>query len=410
MIPFEEAYKIVQDIECYPQVETVELNQSLNRTLAEDVVSDMFMPPFDKSTMDGYAFNIQDVENELDVIETVVAGSVPQKSIGKNECVEITTGAMLPRHANCVAMVENIEIADNGKVKIVKKDVKLNVVKRGEDVKVGDILLKKGIKIKSHHIAILAAVGYWQVKVSKQVHIAVIATGNELVEPEYQPQISQIRNSNSHQLIAQINEAGAIAHYFGIAKDEEKEINKLLEQAEKQCDIIILTGGVSMGKFDFVPNILKNRNYNILFHKVAVQPGKPILCAEKIIQENDFDLFDELPQIQEHSKKICFGLPGNPVSGFVQFNLLIKPLINKYLNAKKVDKTIRAEIATSFKRTRIERMAWIPVKFTAEGKVIPVEYHSSAHIFALSYADGLISIQVGQSIINEGDIVDVRPI
>ena len=410
MIPFEEAYKIVEQIECYSQVETVELNQSLNRILAEDVISDMYMPPFDKSTMDGYAFNIKDIDKELNVIEIIAAGSVPQKTIGENECAEITTGAMLPRNADCVAMLEKTKKANNDKIRIIEKDVKRNIIRRGEDVKIGDVLLKKGVKIKSHHIAILAAVGYWQIKVSKQPHIAVIATGNELVEPEFQPQISQIRNSNSHQLVAQISEAGGVPHYFGIGKDDEEEINNLLEQAEKQCDIIILTGGVSMGKFDFVPNILKRRGYTVLFHKVAVQPGKPILCAEKIIHENDFELFDEIPQIKVHSKKICFGLPGNPVSGFVQFNLLIKPLINKYLDANISEQVIRAKMASTFTRKRTERMAWIPVKFDSEKNIIPVEYHSSAHIFALSNADGLISIPLGQNIIKEGETVDVRPI
>jgi len=404
MIKFEEAYKIMMNhSERYVlKCETVDLLKSLNRVLSEDIISDMNMPPFDKAAMDGYACRKEDIHNELEVIEIVAAGQIPQKEIGKNEAAKIMTGAMLPKGADAIIIVENTqEIAPNrikntkiGKnLNICQVEIddkpNLNICYVGEDVKAGEIVLTKGKLIKPEDIAILASVGCVHVPVSKQIRVAIIATGSELVEPHQKPSISQIRNSNSVQLVAQLSAMGAIASYIGIADDVEEATQAIINKAISENDVILLTGGVSMGDFDLVPAIVEKTGFEILFHHLAVQPGKPTLLAVK-------------------DDKFLFGLPGNPVSAFTQFELLTKPLIYKMMGHNFEPLPIKMPLAATYLRKKDNRKSWIPVQITKNGTVQVVSYHGSAHINALSFAHGLIVIEIGQKEILEGTLVDVR--
>jgi molybdopterin molybdotransferase len=214
------------------------------------------------------------------------------------------TGAAIPDGADCVIMVEDTKILDSGKVRFKGIFSKENIAKRGEDVSKGDILLKTGKLLSPPDIAVLASSGHTMVSVARKPSVAVISTGNELVEPWNVPEKSQIRNSNSYQLMAQVERAGALGKYYGIAVDDENETFSILEQAILENDMVLITGGVSMGDFDFVPAVMAKAGVNILFSRVAVQPGKPTTFGTK-------------------GEKVVFGLPGNPVSSFIQFEMLV---------------------------------------------------------------------------------------
>ena len=390
MIIFEEAYKLVINSAVKVENEYVDLNNSLNRILAKDVISDVNSPPFDKSAMDGYACRREDIHNELQIIEVIPAGIVPEKRIEKNLCSKIMTGAMVPDGADCVLMVEYTEDISKNKIKFIKESTKNNIAYATEDVKQGDIVLKKGTKIKAQHIAVMATTGYIKPLVAKKVRVGIISTGNEIVEPNIKPGLSQIRNSNAYQLIAQVEQAGAIPDYIGIAKDDKESSYKLIVDAFSRNQLVLLTGGVSMGDFDFIPDILDDLNIDIKFKTIAIQPGKPTVFG---IKGNQF----------------VFGLPGNPVSSFNIFELLVKPFLNKMMGANFYPVEIKMPLGKEYKRKKSLRKSFIPIKIS-NGNVWPLEYHGSAHIFSFSEADGIISIPVGKTIIKKGEIVDVRQI
>jgi molybdopterin molybdotransferase len=391
VITFEEAYNTVMSHVYVKVTETVSFIESLGRILGEDISSDMDMPPFDKATVDGFACRKADLENELEIIETIPAGMQPEKVVSENQSSRIMTGAAVPEGADMVFMVEDSVILPSGKVKYTGSFTKENIAYKAEDINYGDVVLAKGQLIRPQEIAVMAAVGCTTVVVSKKPVVAVISSGDELVEPFTKPGISQIRNSNAYQLLAQLLRAGALGKYYGIARDDREATYDLLMQAIKECDVVLLTGGVSMGDFDFIPGVMDSAGVKILFSRINVQPGKPTTFGV-------------------HPDSVVFGLPGNPVSSFTQFELLVRPLLNKMMGYDFIPVTVMLPMEVSFTRRLADRQAFIPVSFTKNGTVSPVEYHGSAHISALTLADGLISLSTGRKSIEKGEIVSVRQV
>ena len=389
MISFEEAYEIVMRSARPLGTERVGISNSLNRILAEDVVSDIDMPPFDKSAMDGYACRRQDLANELKVVETIRAGQSPSKAIDGGECAKIMTGAPVPQGADCVIMVEYTETPAENTVRFTGKDTRDNICLRAEDIGVSDGVLFKGDRIAPQHIAVLATVGCVRPLVARQPRVAVVATGDELVEPDVKPGPSRIRTSNSYQLCAQATASGAVPTYHGIARDTEEDIDAALKNAMAQSDVVVISGGVSMGDYDFVPGIMKKNNIEILFDSIAMKPGRPTT-------------FGVGPE------GYCFGLPGNPVSTFVQFELLVKPFLRRLMGGESSAVGPRMSLAKSITRKRAGREAWMPAAFTEDGKVRAVEYHGSAHVNALCNADCLLVVPIGVASLEEGTLVHVR--
>lgn len=391
MIPYEEAFETIINNSRTLGKEQVNFRNSLNRVLAENVYSDINMPPFNKSAMDGYACRKSDLANPLEVIETIAAGVWPKKIVGKNQCAKIMTGAPLPKGADTVIMVEYTENIDANHIIFTKKDTKPNICITGEDIKSGDKLLRKGTLIKPKHIPVMATAGATDITVYKQPRVAVISTGDELVEPEETPGLSKIRNSNAWQLMAQTQALGIPSEYLGISHDSLEETQGMLQQALHNADVVILSGAVSMGDYDFVPLALKESGFDIRFHGVATKPGKKTIFAT-------------------NNKKWVVGVPGNPVSSFVQFELLIKPLLMGIMGNYYKPTFYRLPIAIDYKRKNAKRKSFEPVVINPDGKVTPVAYHGSAHINALSYSDGLMAVEIGQTQILKGELVDVRPI
>jgi molybdopterin molybdotransferase len=389
MIPIEDALRIVKQHTQVLSTEKISYKNSLGRILAEDVQSDIDMPPFDKSAVDGYACKKEDIDSELKIVEVVQAGQTPLKEIQKGECTQIMTGAPVPKGSDTIVMVEHVSVKDEI-VSVVEKGKKDNISFKAEDVNVGQTVLQKNIRIKPQHIAIFSSVGYTDVLVYEKVKVAVISTGDELVEPDEKPGVSKIRNSNGHQLVAQIEQMGAIAKNYGIAKDTEEDTFDIVTKALSENDVVLLSGGVSMGEFDFVPGVLMKAGIEILFDSLAVKPGKPTTFG-----------------IAE--RKRCFGLPGNPVSSFIQFELLVKPLLYGMMGMINMEKDISMPMAEDYCRKRASRKAYMPIT-VENGLVKPIEYHGSAHIHALSFADGIISIPIGVACLKKGEMVDVRQI
>jgi len=228
-IPFDDAFEIVMGSARRLGTERVEIQRALNRILAEDVVSDMDVPPFNKSAMDGFACRRADLANELTVIETIPAGTPPQKAVGPNQCAKIMTGAVVPEGADCVIMVEHTESTGRNRVRFTRSRTETNICPRGEDIKRGDVVLGAGCKIGAQHIAVLASHGCVKPLVSSQPRVGIIATGNELVEPSRKPAFYQIRNSNGFQLAGQVEGAGAIATNYGIAVDTEEATDSMVK-------------------------------------------------------------------------------------------------------------------------------------------------------------------------------------
>jgi len=391
MIPFEEAFKIVLNSSFSTGIETIPFERSLSRILAENVTSDRDMPPFNKASVDGFACRRSDLERELEIIETIPAGKWPEKSPSTGQCSRIMTGAAVPEGADCVVMTEDTELLPSGKMKFRGVFTKENIAFKGEDVKEGGIVLTEGIIIKPQDIAVMAAVGKTAVKVHKTPRIAVISSGDELVEPHEVPRISMIRNTNACQLIAQMENTRSTVTYYGIARDNQEETFIILEKAISENDIVIITGGVSMGDFDFIPCVLERAGVKILFSKVAVQPGKPTIFGV-------------------HEKVLVFGLPGNPVSSFLQFEMLVRPLIYRMMEYSWEPVVNACPLSENFSRKTDERMALVPVTITEQGEALPVEFHGSGHLSALTGATGIIMVPVGVKKMKKGKIVKVRQI
>jgi molybdopterin molybdotransferase len=389
MISFKEALSTVLSSARYLPTERVGIAESAGRVLAEDVASDMDMPPFDKSAMDGYACKRADLGRELIVIETIPAGKVPQRKVEAGQCSKIMTGAPVPEGADCVIMKEYVEEIGEDAIVFVGESTRDNNCLEGEDVRSGDIVIAAGTVIGGAHIAVMASVGCAEPLVSCKPRVGIIATGSELVEPGEKPGAGQIRNSNSYQLAAQVERSGAIARNYGIAEDSEEETSSAIQKGLAENDVLIVSGGVSVGDFDLVRGILRDNGVDLMFEKVAVKPGRPTVFGVT-------------------EKSYVFGLPGNPVSTFILFEIMVRPFLYKLMGCDKAAGTISAILDKSISRKKFDRDSWIPVFFTEGGLVRPVDYHGSAHINAMCEAAGLLCMPKGTAELVEGANVAVR--
>ncbi len=391
MITFDEAYEIVMRSAFTTGTEKIQFTSSLNRILAQSVESDMDMPPFNKATVDGFACRRVDLGSELAILETIAAGKAPEFVVTEKKCSRIMTGAAIPQGADMVFMVEDSRLIDEDRVRFTGSSSKDNISYRGEDIKNGDTVISSGILIRPQDIAVMAAVGCTTVAVGKKPVVAVISSGDELVEPGEKPGISSIRNSNAYQLLAQIERAGASGRYMGIARDNKEQTHNIIKKAIKESDVVLITGGVSMGDFDFIPSVIEELGVKILFSRINIQPGKP----------TTFGI---------HPDALVFGLPGNPVSSFIQFELLVRPLLCKMTGHDFKPVAWSLPFRDSYTRRSSDRLGLLPVTLSDEGEVSVVEYHGSAHISALSGAVGIVAFPAGKKTIEKGETVSVRQI
>jgi len=299
----------------------VHLTEGLNRILAENIYAPENLPPFVNSAMDGYAVKAKDTKLAtpekpviLRLLEDLPAGYLPRRKINTGETIKIMTGAILPAGADAVVRVEDTRICkNNGKtvVEIFHSVVQgENIRQIGEDVKKGKLVLTKGKLIRAQEIALLAALGMKWIKVYPKPQVAILTTGDELVEVEEKLNPGKIRDSNSYMLSAEVFNAGGIPLRYGIIPDKKKILENKLKEAIKTADLLLTSAGVSVGEYDLVKDCLLELGFKLKFHTLAIRPGKPLL----------FGLLKNKP---------IFGLPGNPVSAMVTFKIFVRPAILK---------------------------------------------------------------------------------
>jgi molybdopterin molybdotransferase len=368
---------------------TVELSDSLGRILAEDVFSDRDIPPFNKSAMDGFACRRENLGEVLTVLETVPAGALPTHSVGACQCTRIMTGAMVPEGADVVIRFEDTENSGPDQVRFTGRSTQDNICLQGEDGEAGIRVLTRGTRLGAAHVAILASVGQSRPCVYRRPRVGIIATGDELVEPSQTPGPGQIRNSNGYQLSTQTRAMGAIPDTVRLAGDTHKDLDAAFKEATAHNNVVLLSGGVSQGDFDLVPEIMTANGVEILYDRISIKPGRPTTCG---VTEG----------------VVCFGLAGNPVATFVMFEILVKPFLFALMGHEFHPPALLLPLEEDLKQRHKDRDMWVPVSISEEGGISPVSYHGSAHFLALALADGLALMKAGSTVAAKGTTIPVR--
>ncbi|HAQ60837.1 TPA: molybdopterin molybdenumtransferase MoeA, partial [Candidatus Delongbacteria bacterium] len=309
MIELEKAFElIIENCRTMPEIE-LPVHECLGYVCAEDLYAKLDMPPFDKSSMDGFAFKWAEGRNEYINDGIIPAGEPSDEPLEEGHCIAIMTGAPLPFGADTVIPIEITEKAAD-KIRFTNPaKMCANVSYKAEDIKKDTLILAKGSRIRTQDIALIVASGYSKVKVYSLPEIAILNTGSEIIEPGQPLDYGQIYNSNGAMLTVMAQKIGINAEYLGIADDNEKSLSSMLSIGLKS-DILLISGGVSMGEFDLVPKVLLNLGVKQIFHKVRIKPGKPVFFGKT-------------------DKCLVFGLPGNPLSNFVGFELFVRTAVRK---------------------------------------------------------------------------------
>src|SRR6059036_906323 len=385
MLPIERGLEIVMSVAKSQErpdrvpLESVPLRDSVRRILREDVLSDADSPPFDKAIRDGFAVRVEDL-GSIPVVLSVVgesrAGLAADVNVERGECCEIMTGAPLPDGSNAVVMVENTERISPDSVRILKA-VRENegLLRRGAEARQGELILRAGRRVGLADLGLLAGTGKGAVLVSAKPSVAVIATGDELVEVEETPKPDQIRNSNSYTICAQVEEAGARPAALGIARDDLDDLRRKICQGLEQ-DILIVSGGVSVGKYDLVEKVFAEFGVEVLFDKIAMKPGKPTVFGHR-------------------GQTYVFGLPGNPISTMVAFHMFVRPLILFLLKAENTTPKVLGAKLEAPAKCDPERAALVPalVRFDAGQYWIQTSpWKGSSDLVGLSRANALLMI------------------
>jgi molybdopterin molybdotransferase len=376
---------------CQPlDVAPTPLAEALGRVLAEDVRADLDSPPFTKSLMDGYAVRADDGLN-LRLTDVVAAGDPPGATVGPGEAIRIFTGAPLPDGADAVVMVEKTEPAEPkvGEPVRLTEPVKpgQNVLPRGREMRAGDVVLPVGTAITPAAVGLLAGVGRATVSAVRPPRVAVMATGSELVEADATPGPGQIRNSNGPMLVAQAARSKSVPLYLGIGRDDANVLAAMVRDGLANADVLILAGGVSVGAFDLVPGVLHGLGVEAHFHKVRMKPGKPLLFGTR-------------------GNTLVFGLPGNPVSSFVCFELFVRPALRALAGHRDPGPNTATLPLSEPLSAKNDRPTFHPAKLGGTA-VRPLPWFGSADLRALLTADALLVLPPGEVRFGAGQSVPV---
>jgi len=402
LMTFDEAKKTIS-LRVKPEplgTEEVSLLETYNRVLAEDVTSTLDIPPFNRSTVDGYAVKAEDTfgaeENQpikLKVCGVVNVGEPPKISVAGGEAAEIVTGAPVPEGANAVVMIEKAE-RENNKLSVYSAVTREeNVMKKGADIKKGETVLKAGQILSSREIGVLAALGTARVKVHMVPNVAVLSTGAEVTEPGKKLPLGKIFDINAYSLSAAVLESGGKPVYLGVVPDVKTELRRALEHALACADMVITSGGVSVGPKDLMPQTVSSLGKpGLIVCGVAVKPGKPTMVA----------LIGNKP---------VFSLPGHPTSALLMFHLLARPVI-QLLSGRPAEKTVKVKAVAAtrmFSAKGRRTFVMIKLKRDRSDQLIaePVETGASGAITTLAKADGFVEIPENQQFVDTNDEVTV---
>ncbi len=380
-------------------LESVDLVSALGRVMGEDILAVRNNPPWDNSAMDGYALVSSDTEAAsgsnpvtLKVIYDLPAGSVPKGAVKSGQAVRIMTGAPVPEGATAVVMVEKTEGADGAVVIMAPVRAGENVRKRGEDFKAGEVVIKEGAVVRPAEVSMLATVGVPFVFVRRRPRVAVLSTGDELVDVLSVPSTGKIINSNGYALASLVAECGGEPIQLGIAKDTKESLHEKLSRAMK-ADCILSSGGVSVGDYDFVKDVLREMGSSMIFWKVAMKPGKPLA----------FGVIGGKP---------AFGLPGNPISSMVAFEQFVRPALLKMAGRKDIfRRTFPARLTRDLK-IKPGRMNFIRAELKAGGaemSVEPLEGQGSGVISTMVRANSFIVVPADSAGFKKDETVKVQP-
>lgn len=397
-VTYEEALASVLPAVRLQDVRSVALPDVVGEILARDVVADRDIPPFPRAAMDGYAvaWTGEEAECEYRIAGTVNPGDEWTGEAGECDCVKIMTGAKVPSPFDTVVPVEFAGPESGRTVRFTRPVTRgENVARQGEDVRKGAVVIPAGTRLAPNHVATLSSIGLAEVPVYRRPSVAVLATGSELCEPWERAEGPTVRNCNSHFLIAALKEFGfRDVRYLGIVRDDREKITaKALEGLES--DFLIMTGGVSVGEVDVVPQCLETCGVRRIFHKIAVKPGKPIFAG------------------QSARGGIVIGLPGNPVAVMVHFYMFIRPLLLKASGAsrclpKPIDLPLGKSAANKsggkkFCLARLESSG-------GETRVVEIPSHGSGDFISAVHAEGVFEIPLGSTRLPEGHVVRFYPI
>jgi molybdopterin molybdotransferase len=398
MIPVSEAIQIVKNQTPRLDDERIELANALGRYLVEDISADTDLPPFDRSQMDGYAVRAADVEatpTKLKIVGESAAGRGWHNELKPSEAVRIMTGAPVPVGADSVQQVELTRELDGGSEVEVIEPVRLgrSIVKRGSEIKKGETVLRAGEKINAGAIAVLASFGYAKVKVGKRPRVAILATGSELVSVDQSPGKDQIRDSNNFSIAAYAALAGATIERLPLAGDDIKQLKEQIARAAERNDIIVTSGGVSVGRYDFTKTVLKELAAETFFERVALRPGKPTVFAR-------------LPK-----GTLVFGLPGNPVSVSVTFNLFARVAILAMQGAAATDLEAGTAMLSNNLKPAKDRESYLPARLStnenAQLIAEPLKWGGSSDFVGFVRATALIIVPQAIEILEAGTKVRV---
>ena len=392
MISYPDALKLVVSNVPKPQVAAMPVEKTIGHILAQDIISPIEMPPFNKSAMDGYALKACDTyiaPVQLKCRGEVKAGEVFRGMIKKGECLKIMTGASLPRGADSVVMIEHTrQVGDMIEILPRLKKWK-NVCKCGEDIKRGEVVLKKGEYIDASHVAVAATVGKKEILVFRKPEVALLSTGNEIRRPGESLKRGGIYDANGPLLGALLEKEAIRYKFIGVAKDRAGDLERKIKSALKK-DIILISGGVSMGDYDLVPGVLSHVKVKKIFHKVNIKPGRPIFFGT---------LYG----------KFIFGIPGNPVSNLLAFYTFVKPAIDRFKgHAINGPSFLKGILAKDFKQ-KSGRCHFVLAKIKridSRFYLYPVSSHGSADILAGTNADGFMKIGARYTFVKKGQSLE----
>jgi molybdopterin molybdotransferase len=411
----EDALKVLNEhlVISVPATEEAEISRALGRVTAIEIISPVDLPEFDRSTVDGYAARSSDTFGAaesrpafLRLVGDIPMGTMPESGIAKGEIMKIATGGALPRGADAVVMFEHTQPVDAGSIEVVKPVAPLeNVIQAGDDIKKGEVILLKGHVVRPQDMAALAGVGITRLKVFERPRVAIISTGNEIVPAESVPAPGQIRDSNSYNLEGLIAQAGGVAVKIGIIPDDHNRLRQSLEDALKDCRLILMTGGSSVGIADLTAKVIDDLGPpGVLVHGVSIKPGKPLIVG--IIGSGR--LSGKIP---------VFGLPGHPAAVSICFELFVKPVLARLtglvpdpaLEGISPCRTLKARMARSVSSTpgREDHVRVILEKKDDGLWARPV-FGPSGLISTLVKAVGTVVVPVNKIGIEAGEEVDVR--
>jgi molybdopterin molybdotransferase len=370
--------------------ERLAVTEAEGRIALQDQVSRLDLPAFDKSAMDGYALLEGDDRDAYRLLETVPAGSVPTRKLEPGTATRVMTGAPVPEGTGRVVMQEYTSVND-GVVSVKGADTSLNICRKGEDVRVGDVVLRAPAVLGPLQIANLVGCGVTEIEVARRLRAAVLCTGDEIVNTPEQIAPGKIMNSNGPLLCALCRRHGLEVVIDRTVRDDFQATVDALKQAVERADIVIVSGGVSVGDYDFVGDALVEAGLTRHFDRVATKPGKPMTFASA-------------------PGKAVFGLPGNPVSVYLAFHVYVVRAAGLMTGCRAAARHIELPLRGGFTRRKSERLEYVPCQVTVEGDLQQVEFHGSAHLQALSTADGFFAVPRGVTELRAGERVRFMPI